>query len=743
MITQLNNEEKEYIDNILSSGLDEIKDVPSFEISTVSNLTTPIQNNDYLTYSTSSINNNNIFKNSSNNLNQINYNFDNGPKIINSVNNYSNNLNKIPKIEFKNNTDNNKNMSPEQKPLYNLNTPTLNYNDKEEYNSYCFNTINQNINENIKNESMLVIPWNIPNNREIIENALLNNQKNLNKLNKQISGNNLEYSQNDKINKNEKGLSVSTRQLIDKYIDLKISNCSKNSNNIKNCEMQNNLKETDKILDKKEKENIKDSHLNLLFNGNNSVNNMTNSLLEKNSKNSFFTNSNNEQTIISKNSEILKIHELSDLNNNNNINKYYEINKDENSNNEANIDNKKINNNNINNDYNYTKKKGNKYKPKSSALKKLIDKLKKEENLYDNNNNEESYNKDNKNYIKVDCSKKSNTTSNNSINTIQLNQMNDSELFTLGNSNITYSTLKTKNSIKKSKNRTKIDDENSFFQIKKHKKNKNSVEHNKYNIINYPQTEIRCQKVKEKNYKNTDIILNSKENYNKLKKEMNSIQDQINIISHRIEVGSSSKRNISIKKTYSAKSIRTNSKKRFFFPSSSTSSLNIEYNVYSKKKNRPCSDSRNILNYNNKKKKFKIIKEDNDYKLKYKELREKFESQREKMKSEKQNIISLQQKIKIIDKKLEKYPELVECNKTLNEQNKTLEDNLNISDQIRKKQSILIEALQNEIKMIKNKINGNYLDTNSNNDNDNDKEINNYYIDTNEEQINSLYNETL
>ena len=371
----------------------------------------------------------------------------------------------------------------------------------------------------------------------------------------------------------------------------------------------------------------------------------------------------------------------------------------------------------------------------------VIDKLKKEENLYDNNNNEESYNKDNKNYIKVDCSKKSNTTSNNSINTIQLNQMNDSELFTLGNSNITYSTLKTKNSIKKSKNRTKIDDENSFFQIKKHKKNKNSVELNKCNILNYPQTEIRCQKVKEKNYKNTDIILNSKENYNKLKKEMNSIQDQINIISHRIEVGSSSKRNISIKKTYSAKSIRTNSKKRFFFPSSSTSSLNIEYNVYSKKKNRPCSDSRNILNYNNKKKKFKIIKEDNDYKLKYKELREKFESQREKMKSEKQNIISLQQKIKIIDKKLEKYPELVECNKTLNEQNKTLEDNLNISDQIRKKQSILIEALQNEIKMIKNKINGNYLDTNGNNDND--KEINNYYIDTNEEQINSLYNETL
>ena len=79
--------------------------------------------------------------------------------------------------------------------------------------------------------SILVIPLNIPNNREIIENALLNNQKNINKLNKKISGNNFTVSLNDKIDQNEKELSISTRQLIDKYIDLQISNYSKNSIN--------------------------------------------------------------------------------------------------------------------------------------------------------------------------------------------------------------------------------------------------------------------------------------------------------------------------------------------------------------------------------------------------------------------------------------------------------------------------------------------------------------------------------
>ena len=50
MLTQLRKEEKEYIDDILSNGLDEIRDIPSFDASTISNITIPVQNNDYLTY---------------------------------------------------------------------------------------------------------------------------------------------------------------------------------------------------------------------------------------------------------------------------------------------------------------------------------------------------------------------------------------------------------------------------------------------------------------------------------------------------------------------------------------------------------------------------------------------------------------------------------------------------------------------------------------------------------------------
>ena len=50
MLTQLREEEQQYIDDILSNGLEEIMDIPSFEASTISNVTIPIQNNDYLTY---------------------------------------------------------------------------------------------------------------------------------------------------------------------------------------------------------------------------------------------------------------------------------------------------------------------------------------------------------------------------------------------------------------------------------------------------------------------------------------------------------------------------------------------------------------------------------------------------------------------------------------------------------------------------------------------------------------------
>ena len=71
MITQLRNEEKDYIDRILTDGMYEIKEVPSFELST--NKANPNQNNnDYFSYSNSSIHNN--LKNN-NNIYQLNFDY--------------------------------------------------------------------------------------------------------------------------------------------------------------------------------------------------------------------------------------------------------------------------------------------------------------------------------------------------------------------------------------------------------------------------------------------------------------------------------------------------------------------------------------------------------------------------------------------------------------------------------------------------------------------------------------------
>ena len=71
MITQLRNEEKDYIDRILTDGMYEIKDIPSFELS--ANKANPNQNNnDYFSYTNSSIHNN--LKNN-NNIYQLNFDY--------------------------------------------------------------------------------------------------------------------------------------------------------------------------------------------------------------------------------------------------------------------------------------------------------------------------------------------------------------------------------------------------------------------------------------------------------------------------------------------------------------------------------------------------------------------------------------------------------------------------------------------------------------------------------------------
>ena len=805
MLTQLREEEQQYIDDILSNGLEEIMDIPSFEASTISNVTMPIKNNDYLTYSVSSGNNNNLIE-GSHNLNNVHLNFDYGTNNMSNTsqdNMYLNLSKNSKKIEFNNDHINNNPFDNKQKIEVNSviipETPTLNFyncesrknevflnnitnnekfdkyksiqddkykiselynndikndlnnsalsnehniinnekyninDEKQKYSTFNFKNINLNLNEDLPlkiedekvNDSFLVLPMNIPNNREIIQSALLNNQKNLNKLNKQISGETLVNSTNNN-NKNDVDiyeLSISTKKLIDKYIDLKISTYSKkdtitnNSNNTKN-----EKNELNQILEnnKKDNNNLKESQSNLLLNENSSINDMTSSLLGKNSKNSFSINSNMEQNNTSdiNNSEILKVNELSEVNHINNKNKKDFI-----------IIEQPIKNVNFDkcqnlNDDKDKKKKEKKYKPRSSALKKLINKLKKEEELYDNNC-VDSY-KFTKKSTNYDTGKRNiNSNNNNNNSSINSFQINESELFTLGNSNISLSTLNSKKPKKnkvKEKEKYNIDSSITFRKNKKYKKSNSSVEF-KYDNKFYPRTGITTAKSKDKNLKKFEKILSSKERYDILKEEMNSIQAQIKNISERINLGNSSKRDKYLKKTYSAKLIKMNSKNNKYLNLSSISSLHLDEASYTKKKkSRPLSVN---CSYDSNKsgQKTKKGKEEKIYKNKYKELREKFDLQREKMKSEKQNILSLQQKIKILEKKHEKYPELVEYNNTLNEQNIMLKNNLNILDNVRKKQSLLIEALKNEIYEIKN--NRNFLNKKENY-NDNDNENDNY-----------------
>ena len=346
--------------------------------------------------------------------------------------------------------------------------------------SFNSSFISNKINEEEKNNNKENIIKKIPNNKEIIEKALLNTEKNIKKLNKHITGNNLYYSLNNYDNNINSDLSTTTQNLIDKYIDLKSSN--------------------------------------------------NDSLFNEFKDNIFKINYNTE---------------------NNNKNIIYK-----------------------------------KYNPKSSALKLLIKKLKKENEYEESRNNNKSYNS----------------------NSIQISSFGDSELFTLGNSN---------NNIISS----------------------NEKKHKKYN------SELNFDILKIKNIRTFDKIMDSKS------KKLSS-----NILNYNST------------------------------PDLSLLKSKLYINKYKKK--RPKS----------------MIKiKEKDYYIKYKELRDKFILQREKMKNEKENVIILQQKIKLIKKKLEKKLELVDFNKTLNEQNNILIKNLTFSDNIRKRNSELINILQNRIKKIKNK----------------------------------------
>ena len=177
-------------------------------------------------------------------------------------------------------------------------------------------------------------------------------------------------------------------------------------------------------------------------------------------------------------------------------------------------------------------------------------------------------------------------------------------------------------------------------------------------------------------------ITNSSSKFNKTNSEIDIFKNRIK---NRASYGNKNIIVPLIKKNYSMKSLlKSNMTKNQLFKISSTSIGNISMIKKSKARS----------------KSMYIIKEENEYNTKYKKLRKKFENQREKMKEEKNNIIALQQRIKFFKKKLETYPDLVEFNKTLNKQNNILINNLNCSDDVRKKQAKLIILLQNQLKKL-------------------------------------------
>ena len=543
MSIQLRKEQNDYIDKILTKGLDEIKNIPYYDISTISNKSNTINNND-----------------SKNKLNlKIPTKNDFDIDIYNMIRNNKGYLNEEEKKEIFSNSMNNK--------KFNNISNKFSFEIKKNFNNKIRQKTLNNLEENKENNSNLIISCNIPNNKEIIENALYNNQKNLNRINKQITGNTLSSSQNDnKYNKKEINISSSTRNLIDKYIDIKSITYSKN-----------------------------DSFFNDL-------------------KNSLLQNSDNNEI----NNDIMNIHDLSCIN--------------------RKQDTK---------NYRYKK-----YNPKSSALKQLIEKLKKDDEY------EETINKNN------------NNDSNKSNYSIQVSSFADSGLFTLGNSNINSSSEKTK--IKK---------------LEKEYDNKNLKKEYKSELYN-------TNKLKTKNVRTFDKIMDSNNNkYNKIDSEIDLIRDRIKKISSHLNLNDSTKMDSLIYKNNSMKSLlKSNYKiKNLYFPISSVLSMGNLSHI----KNNKIVKSKSVVN-------IKIKKEEKIYMIKYKELREKFENQREKMKKEKENVIFLKQKIKLFNKKFEKYSELVEFNKTLNEQNIILINNLKYSDDVRKKQANLIEVLQNQIKKIKN-----------------------------------------
>ena len=86
MFGQLTNEEEQCIDNILTTGLDEINEVPSFALSSMSNQTMPLNDNSELNTSQNLLNEEKKeFINNSNKVNINNFNTEQNSKKNNDI----------------------------------------------------------------------------------------------------------------------------------------------------------------------------------------------------------------------------------------------------------------------------------------------------------------------------------------------------------------------------------------------------------------------------------------------------------------------------------------------------------------------------------------------------------------------------------------------------------------------------------------------------------------------------------
>ena len=431
MIGKLTNEEEQCIDDILTSGLNEINDVPSLALSTMSIQSTPC-------YGQSS---------------DLNLSRNNKNKSLNKSNNSSNHSNSInDKLDEENINKSNLSVS------LHLST-SLNEKEKEKEN------INSNNEDNENNINVNKID---NNNNQIKENIISNN--NNNKKSTRFSDENIlniiNSTEGTSNKKSEIELSSSTQRLIDKYINIDLKPNIKVSNNSN----INKIEENENAL-------LSPSFVNM----NNNISNIEQVLK---------TNTNNDEEINGENS-IIKINNL--LNSDKEKEKLSLIDLTGKENNENNNKKNKLGNN--------------KYNPKSIALKKLIDKIKKDEN--DKNNelsNEDKYNlmpNDETDY---------------SIN---------SELFTLGNATapnlqiLKNNKYKNKNKDKKINN-IQPENDNLKLVIQKVKNLENSI--NSINIENSKFDEFEYEEITKNN-----------EKINLMKNEINSIQDKLKSIKMKLE----------------------------------------------------------------------------------------------------------------------------------------------------------------------------------------------------------------